>query len=98
VPAGDVCGEGVLWDRDSHSIYWTDINRFLVHRYSLPDDAVKTWIFSEPVTCVLQTIRKGTLCLSLGSGLALWQPASGTPPVKLFALPVGLSSAAMMRG
>ena len=87
MPAGDVCGEGVLWDRDSQSIYWTDINRFLVHRYSLPDGAVKTWFFSEPVTCVMQPNRKGTLCLSLGSGLTLWQPAGNTPHVKLFALP-----------
>jgi sugar lactone lactonase YvrE len=77
----------VLWDRDSQSIYWTDINRFLVHRYSLPDEAVKTWFFSEPVTCVLHTVQKGTMCLSLGSGLALWQPAGDGPPVKLFALP-----------
>jgi sugar lactone lactonase YvrE len=87
VPAGDACGEGVLWDRDSQSVYWTDINRFLVHRYSLPEDTVKTWFFSEPVTCVLLTNRKGTLCLSVGSGLVLWQPASDTPHVKLFALP-----------
>jgi sugar lactone lactonase YvrE len=87
VPAGDVCGEGVLWDWDSQSIYWTDINRFLLHRYSLPDGAVKTWFFSEPVTCVMQTNRKGTLCLSLGSGLVLWEPADDTPHVKLFALP-----------
>jgi sugar lactone lactonase YvrE len=87
VPAGDACGEGVLWDRDSQSVYWTDINRFLLHRYSLPEDVVKTWFFSEPVTCVMQTNRKGTLCLSLGSGLVLWQPASDTPHVKLFALP-----------
>ena len=87
VPAGDACGEGVLWDRDSQSIYWTDINRFLVHRYSLREDTVKTWFFSEPVTCVLLTNRKGTLCLSVGSGLVLWQPASDTPHIKLFALP-----------
>ena len=87
MPAGDACGEGVLWDRDSQSIYWTDINRFLVHRYSLPEDTVKTWFFSEPVTCVLRTNRNGTLCLSLGSGLVLWQPASDTPHIKLFALP-----------
>ena len=87
VAAADFCGEGVLWDRDSQSVYWTDINRFLVHRYSLTEDAVKTWFFAEPVTCVMQTSRKGTLCLSLGSGLVLWEPASDTPHVKLFALP-----------
>jgi sugar lactone lactonase YvrE len=87
VPAGDVCGEGVLWDRDSQTVYWTDINRFLLHRYSVASGSVKTWFFSEPVTCVMQTNRKGTLCLSLGSGLVLWEPAEDTPHVKLFALP-----------
>jgi sugar lactone lactonase YvrE len=87
VAAADFCGEGVLWDRDSQSIYWTDINRFLVHRYSLAEGAVKTWFFAEPVTCVMQTSRKGTLCLSLGSGLVLWEPASDAPHLKLFALP-----------
>jgi len=83
----DVCGEGVLWDRDTECIYWTDINRFLVHRYTLADGAVKTWFFSEPVTCVMQTTRKDTLALSLGSGIVLWEPADGAPHLKMFALP-----------
>src|ERR1700744_4313035 len=71
---GDVCGEGVLWERKTQSVYWTDINRFLVHRYLLQDGTVKTWFFSEPVTCVMETSRPGTLALSLGSGIALWKP------------------------
>jgi sugar lactone lactonase YvrE len=83
----DVCGEGVLWARDTQCIYWTDINRFLVHRYGLNDGAVKTWFFSEPVTTVMETTRKGTLALSLGSGIVLWKPDSDVPPTPLFALP-----------
>jgi len=46
----------------------TDINRFLVHRFALKDGALKTWFFTEPVTCVMETSRKDTLALSLGSG------------------------------
>ena len=84
---GDVCGEGVLWEQSTHSVYWTDINRFLVHRYTLNDGALKTWFFSEPVTCVMETSRKDTLALSLGSGIALWKPGSDAPPAPLFALP-----------
>jgi sugar lactone lactonase YvrE len=80
-----VCGEGVLWERDTQSIYWTDINRFLVHRYLLQDGTVKTWFFSEPVTCVMETNRQDTLALSLGSGIALWKPPE--PLTQLFALP-----------
>ena len=41
---GDVCGEGVLWERDTQSVYWTDINRFLVHRYALQDGALKNLV------------------------------------------------------
>jgi sugar lactone lactonase YvrE len=84
---GDVCGEGVLWEQDTQSIYWTDINRFLVHRYKLKDGALQTWFFSEPVTCVMETSRKDTLALSFGSGIALWKPGSDAPPALLFALP-----------
>src|ERR1700733_14573602 len=87
VASGNVCGEGILWVRDAQCIYWTDINRFLVHRYSLQDGAVKTWFFSEPVTCVMETSRADTLALSLGSGIALWLPGSDGPPTQLFALP-----------
>jgi sugar lactone lactonase YvrE len=84
---GNACGEGVLWQRDTRCIYWTDINRFLVHRYRLQDGTLKTWFFSEPVTCVMQTSRADTLALCLGSGIALWKPESDAPPTPLFALP-----------
>ena len=84
---GDACGEGILWARDAQCIYWTDINRFLVHRYALRDATLKTWFFSEPVTCVMETNRPGTLALSLGSGVVLWEPEGHAPPKSVFALP-----------
>jgi sugar lactone lactonase YvrE len=73
--------------RDAQSVYWTDINRFLVHRYSPQEGTVKTWFFSEPVTCVMETSHPDTLALSMGSGIALWKPESDAPPAILFALP-----------
>ena len=33
VPAGDVCGEAATWDAAMNCLYWTDINRFLLHVY-----------------------------------------------------------------
>src|SRR6201996_2095201 len=87
VASGDVCGEGVLWVSDEQSVYWTDINRFLVHRYSPHEGIVKPCFFPEPVTCVLETSRSDTLALSMGSGIALWKPESDAAPVPLFALP-----------
>jgi sugar lactone lactonase YvrE len=86
-PTGDVCGEGILWEPNSECIYWTDINRFLIHRFTLKDAAVKTWHFTEPVTCVLATTSQDTLALSLGSGVILWKPETDNRSEPLFSLP-----------
>jgi sugar lactone lactonase YvrE len=85
--SGDACGEGILWEASSDSIYWTDINRFLVHRYRLKDASLKTWFFEEPVTCVMETSRPDTLVLTMGSGVALWKPESDERSELMFRLP-----------
>lgn len=84
---GDKCGEGILWEAATGCVYWTDINRFLVHRYSLERGELKTWFFSEPVTCVLATDRKSTLLLVLGSKVVLWEPERDVRHEPLFNLP-----------
>ena len=75
-PTGDRCGEGVLWHPDEQAVYWTDINRFLAHRYNPQDQSVKSWYFEEPVTAILLTDKAGTLAVCLGSKIILWEPAS----------------------
>jgi sugar lactone lactonase YvrE len=86
-PTGDHCGEGILWDAATEAIYWTDINRFLVHRYTIADGALKTWFFPEPVTCVLSTDRKQTFALVLSSGVCLWEADRDLRHPPLFSLP-----------
>lgn len=78
VPAGDRCGEGVLWNAAEQAVYWTDINRYLVHRYDPRTGATHHWIFHEPVTTLGLTDRAGTLIAALGSKVILWQPESDT--------------------
>lgn len=75
VPAGDRCGEGVVWNAAEQAVYWTDINRFLVHRYDPATRTTQNWLFDEPVTTIGLTDRPGTLILALGSKVILWQPA-----------------------
>jgi|ERR1035437_10162472 sugar lactone lactonase YvrE len=84
---GDACGEGILWQAATESVYWTDINRFLVHRYSSVDRAIRTWYFSEPVTCVLSTVHKDTLALVMGSSVVFWNPATDARHPPIFHLP-----------
>jgi sugar lactone lactonase YvrE len=75
-PTGDVCGEGVVWHAAHAAAYWTDINRFLVHRFTPAELCVRTWLFDEPVTALTLTDRDDTLAVILGSGVILWEPDS----------------------
>ena len=72
---GDVCGEGAVWHSAHHAVYWTDINRFLIHRLNLGDSSVRTWLFDEPVTALSLTDREDVLAVVLGSQVILWEPA-----------------------
>jgi len=75
-PAGDRCGEGAVWHAAHSAVYWTDINRFLIHRLTLDDKCVRTWSFDEPVTALTLTDRDDVLAVVLGSSVILWEPAS----------------------
>lgn len=75
-PTGDRCGEGAVWHAAHSAVYWTDINRFLIHRFTLADQSVRTWFFEEPVTALTLTNRDDVLAVVLGSGVILWEPAS----------------------
>ena len=75
-PTGDWCGEGAVWHAAEKSLYWTDINRFLIHRFDSVDGSVKTWFFDEPVTSMILSDRDDTLVAVLGSRVILWKPAT----------------------
>lgn len=75
-PTGDWCGEGAVWHPGHAAVYWTDINRFLMHRYTPADGAVKTWFFDEPVTSAILTTDEDTLLVVLGSRVIYWKPGT----------------------
>lgn len=73
---GDVCGEGAVWHAPEAALYWTDINRFLIHRYRPAGGPVQTWNFDEPVTALAMTGRDDMLAVVLGSRVILWEPGT----------------------
>jgi sugar lactone lactonase YvrE len=75
-PSGDVCGEGAVWHAEHNALYWTDINRFLLHRYTPEDQNVRTWLFDEPVTALALTDREEVITVVLGSRVIFWEPAT----------------------
>ena len=74
VPAGDRCGEGAIWHTKEKAVYWTVMNRFLIHRYDEATGATYSWFFDEPVVALALTDRAGTLLVALASRLILWEP------------------------
>lgn len=86
-PVGDRCGEGVLWHPTEEAVYWTDINRFLIHRFDPMTKAVRSWLFDEVVSAVLLTSRDDVLAVCLGSRVILWEPESDTRRELGFTLP-----------
>jgi sugar lactone lactonase YvrE len=85
-PTGDVCGEGAVWHAGHEAVYWTDINRFLIHRYRPADSCIRTWIFDEPVTAITLTDRPDVLAVVLASSIILWGPESDTRHDAIFKL------------
>jgi sugar lactone lactonase YvrE len=85
-PTGDVCGEGAVWHAGPSAVYWTDINRFLIHRFTLSDQSVRSWFFDEPVTALTLTDRDDTLSVILGSQVILWEPDSGRRSKSIYRL------------
>jgi len=73
-PVGDRCGEAATWCAAEQSLYWCDVNRFLIHRLDR-QGAVQSWFFDEPVVALSLTARAGELLVALASRLIFWRPA-----------------------
>jgi sugar lactone lactonase YvrE len=85
-PTGDVCGEGAVWHASHEAVYWNDINRFLIHRFTPADRCVRTWFFDQPVTALTLTDRPGVLAVVLGSSVILWEPETDLRHDPIFVL------------
>ena len=85
-PTGDVCGEGAVWHASHAAVYWNDINRFLIHRFTPADRCVRTWFFDEPVTALTLTDRPKVLAVVLGSSVILWEPETDVRHDPIFRL------------
>ncbi|MDR3373990.1 MAG: SMP-30/gluconolactonase/LRE family protein [Ancalomicrobiaceae bacterium] len=86
-PVGDRCGEGAVWSAAEKAVYWTDINRFLVHRYDEAGASVRSWFFDEPVVGLSLTSESGRMLVMLASRLVWWWPASDRRQDHGFSLP-----------
>ena len=87
VTSRDICGEGVLWHPQQEAVFWTDINRGLLHRYTLQKESLQTWQFDQPVTAVTLTSDDDLIMLVLGGRIDLWNMKLEQTVSTLFTLP-----------
>ena len=85
-PVGCRCGEGVIWHEAHNAVYWADINRFLIHRFTPSDNCVRSWFFDEPVTALSLTDHDDVLVVALGSRVILWEPEADSRRGPIFVL------------
>jgi len=83
----DVCGEGVVWHPAHNAVYWTDVNRGLLHRLLLSSNHLQTWEFDEPVVALTLTTNPEELLVVLGGHILLWNPERDRRDTILYMLP-----------
>jgi len=84
---GDICGEGCVWHPQQNAVFWTDINRGLLHRLQIENGHVETWRFDQPVTAAVLTSDTELLALILGGRIVLWDIRAHRETDVLFRLP-----------
>jgi len=83
----DVCGEGAVWHPQEDAVFWTDINRCLLHRYTVKAESFETWQFEQPVTAVVLTTDHEKIVVVLGGRVVLWDIHRKHMVATLFELP-----------
>jgi sugar lactone lactonase YvrE len=73
-PVGGRCGEAATWDAATGTLYWCDVNRFLIHARNHASGLMRSWLFDRPVTALALTDRPGTLLVALSTHLIYWRP------------------------
>jgi sugar lactone lactonase YvrE len=82
----DVCGEGVLYEAEHGAVFWTDINRGLIHRLELASGFLQTWNFDQPVISLLQTSDPKKILVVLGGRVIIWEPETDRRDSVVFTL------------
>jgi L-arabinonolactonase len=77
ITCANILGEGVQWNHQDQSVWWTDIHAAKLHRYCPVTKEMREWSTPEPVGCFAFVEGDDRLLLALASGFAWFELASG---------------------
>jgi L-arabinonolactonase len=96
VDSQDRLGECPLWCERTQALWWTDIDRATLHRWQAADGAQRQWTLPDSVGSFAFCDDGAQLLLGLPSGVALFDPDTGTPST-IVPLPPGQPDARGLR-
>jgi sugar lactone lactonase YvrE len=76
LPVANTLGEGVLWDRESAVLWWTDIQERRLHRYQLKNRELTHFELPERLGSFGLVAGRDDLVCAFESGFAFYHPAS----------------------
>jgi sugar lactone lactonase YvrE len=76
IPAGDIVGEGVLWDWRQQALWWTDIQRSRLYRYDWSTRERVLLPAPERVGSFGLVADSAVLITAFASGIAMYDPAA----------------------
>lgn len=77
VDVANELGEGVLWNEDTRSAWWTDIERATLFEYDPVSDTLQTWDTPHRVACFGFVEGEDRLIVAFDRGIAYYDPPSG---------------------
>ena len=72
----DILGEGTVWCPEEQALYWVDIKRPCVRRWTLATGDITSWTMPEHVGS-LALRRDGGILVALRSSISFFDPATG---------------------
>jgi len=74
IPVRSTLGEGVLWDTETQTLWWTDIEECRLYRYDLSGRRLCHHTMPERLCSFGFTSRSGCFIAAFESGFALYEP------------------------
>lgn len=77
LPLANILGEGIIWDFETQSAWWTDIMGEVLFKYDPVTKIVDKWSLPERLACFALVEDADYLVCGFASGFAFYQPQTG---------------------
>ncbi len=77
VPCENLLGEGIQWNHQDESFWWTDIHSAKLYRYQLATKKLSQWDLPEKLGCFSFAKNDARIIAAFASGFAWFEPGTG---------------------